>query len=86
MSTQQSDMKVTGKGHVSWAAPAKIPENHSGYVSEFDLFLNAFLEEHPDVIREQRKGWKIYWDKKVDLDEQKMFEEDALPMPPYQHD
>lgn len=37
------------------------------YVSEFTRFMEHFLEEHPEVRRDQKKGLLIYWEKKVDL-------------------
>ncbi|MES2536501.1 MAG: DUF3460 family protein [Pseudomonadota bacterium] len=52
----------------------------SGYVSEFEQFMGHFLEDHPDVLDNQRRGWNIFWDRKVDLDELKKAEEDSVPM------
>jgi hypothetical protein len=48
------------------AKPEPEPE---GYVSEFTRFMTGFLEKHPEVVEEQRKGWYIYWDHHVGLDE-----------------
>jgi hypothetical protein len=31
--------------------------------------MNGFLEKHPEVVEERRKGWYLYWDHHVDLDE-----------------
>lgn len=49
------------------------------YVSEFENFHNRFLEEHPEAVREQRTGWSIYWDKKVDLQAIDRAERDKVP-------
>ncbi len=37
------------------------------YVSEFTDFMNRYLEEHPEVVEEQRRGWNFFWNPKVDL-------------------
>ncbi|NNM69093.1 MAG: DUF3460 family protein [Gallionella sp.] len=36
------------------------------YVSEFMNFMNRYLEEHPEVVEEQRRGWAFFWNAKVD--------------------
>ncbi|MEO8170333.1 MAG: DUF3460 family protein [Oxalobacteraceae bacterium] len=57
----------------------------SGYVSEFEQFMDTFLEEHPKVVRDQRKGWYIFWDHKADLEELKKAEEDSVPVKGYDY-
>jgi hypothetical protein len=52
---------------------------HGGYVSEFTRFMNAFLQEHPEVVENQRKGWTIFWDSKVDFDALEKAREDGVP-------
>jgi len=49
------------------------------YVSEFEKFLNNFLEAHPEAVREQHAGWSIYWDKKVDLQAIDRARQDKVP-------
>lgn len=49
------------------------------YVSEFTVFMNHFLDEHPEVVEDQHRGWTIYWDHKVDFTELKEAEEDQVP-------
>ena len=56
---------------------------HDGYVSEITLFLDKFLEEHPEVIDEQSRGWHIFWDRNVDLGELRKAGEDSVPAKPY---
>jgi len=51
-----------------------------GYVSEYEQFMDHFLEEYPEVIEDQRKGWFIFWDHKVDFEEWKKAGEDSVPM------
>lgn len=49
------------------------------FVSEHTRFIDHFLEEHPDALAEQHTGWRIYWDKRIDLDAQKRAETDGVP-------
>lgn len=49
------------------------------YVSEFEHFMNRFLEEHPDVREDQRIARLIHWDRKVDLWALKLAEQDRVP-------
>lgn len=51
----------------------------SGYVSEFSRFIDHYLQEHPEVVEDQRRGWNIFWNHHVDFVEQKLAEEDAVP-------
>lgn len=54
-----------------------------GYVSEFDQFMGQFLAKRPQVLEDQQRGWYIYWDHRVDLDElEKQREEAVLTKPP----
>ncbi len=53
------------------------------YVSEFTQFMQRYQDEHPEALASQRKGWYIFWDKKVDLPDQKKAEQDSVPTPPY---
>lgn len=49
------------------------------FVSNHTRFIDRFLEEHPEVVKDQHKGWHIYWDKQVDLVAQKKAEMDSVP-------
>lgn len=31
------------------------------YVSEFTLFINAYLANNPAVVADQKRGWERYW-------------------------
>lgn len=55
------------------------------YVSEFTRFMDDFLAGHPDVVAEQQRGWRIYWDKDVDPVALQEAEEDALPFDAYEY-
>lgn len=53
------------------------------YVSDFTRFMDSYLEKHPEERREQHRGWRIYWDKRVDLDTLREHEESEVPTPGY---
>lgn len=38
-----------------------------GYVSEFTHFMDDFLKDHPEAVRDQKTGYRIWWDKQIDL-------------------
>ena len=59
---------------------------HSGYVSEFDQFLYAWLASHPSVEPGQQQGWYLLWDHKVDLGELDKARQDAVPDKPYHYE
>lgn len=58
----------------------------SGYVSDFDQFMHDYLDRHPDVVEDQREGWYIWWDHRVDLDELERQRKADLPVKAYQYD
>ena len=58
----------------------------SHYVSEFENFLNGYLERHPDVKEDQQRGWYIWWDHRVDLDELDKQRRDSVPVKPYHYE
>lgn len=49
------------------------------YVSEFTRFINGYLDGHPEVVQDQKRGWNIYWDHRVDFQALKEAGEDAVP-------
>jgi hypothetical protein len=36
------------------------------YVSEFDQFMEHYLEEHPEVTDEQQHNWQSFWEPQID--------------------
>ncbi|MDQ1920566.1 DUF3460 family protein [Massilia pseudoviolaceinigra] len=66
-------MKHTGKYHRPGGA----------YVSEFEEFMHGFLAQHPEVEEDRRRGWDIWWDHRVDLDELDKQRENELRVKPY---
>jgi len=61
----------------------KRPPMDRHYVSEFTAFMNAYLEEHPEVVADQARGRAIYWDRKVNFEELKKEAEDSAPAESY---
>jgi hypothetical protein len=59
---------------------------HGGYVSEFEQFLNRYLDEHPETAENQQRGWYIFWDHNVDLAAIDRLEKDKPPSHPYVYD
>ena len=55
----------------------------AGYVSDFTKFLQELREKNPDLDRQQREGRAIWWDKDVDPDLYKRFNESTLQQPAY---
>ena len=55
----------------------------AGYVSEFTKFLQDLKGKRPDLEREQREGRAIWWDKDVDPELYRRFDESTLPQPAY---
>ena len=49
------------------------------YVSEFTAFMNRYLKEHPEAVKEQRRGWRIYWDHKIDEADLERAAKDSVP-------
>jgi hypothetical protein len=79
-------VKAAKEGGFMKAIPAKYHIRHGGYVSEFDQFINDFMVHHPEVEEDQKRGWYIWWDHRVDLTDLEKQQEDAVPVKPYQYE
>lgn len=55
----------------------------SMYQSDFTRFINGFLEQNPQVDSQRRELRLTWWDRKLDLDEQRRFKEARVPQKPY---
>lgn len=55
----------------------------AGYVSDITRFLQELKDRNPDLERQQRVGRAIWWDKDVDPELYKRFEQSTLPQPAY---
>jgi hypothetical protein len=55
----------------------------AGYESDITRFLRELKERNPDLDRQQREGRAIWWDRNIDPDLYKRFEQSSLPQPAY---
>jgi hypothetical protein len=55
----------------------------AGYESDITRFIRELKERNPDLDRQQREGRAIWWDRDVDPDLYKRFEQSSLPQPAY---
>lgn len=67
----------------SFRIPGDPRKVDAGYVSEFTGFIDHYLEEHPEVVADQRTGRLIYWEKRVDLAAQARAERESVPADGY---
>jgi hypothetical protein len=79
-------VKAAEEGGIMNAKPVKYRIRHGGYVSEFDHFIDDFMVQHPAVEADQRRGWYIWWDHRVDLKDLEKQHGDAVPVKSYQYD
>lgn len=56
------------------------------YESDVTRLLRELLERNPEIIEEQRKGRSLWWDRKIDLDAQRRYEESTVKQKPYVYD
>jgi Protein of unknown function (DUF3460) len=61
-------------------------QGNSGYVSEFEQFLNGYVSGHPRVAKDQERGWYLLWDKHVNFDEIAKARQDAVPVKSYYYE
>lgn len=57
-----------------------------GYVSDFEQFMDGFIAAHPEVEEDRMRGWYIWWDHRVDLDELDKQHADEVPDKPYHYE
>ncbi len=53
------------------------------YESEHTKFMRELLKENPWLTEKQKKARAIWWDKKLDKEERKRFEESKVPQKAY---
>jgi len=41
----------------------KFTRHYKHYESEFSEFLNGLKQQHPEIEKDQREGFAIWWDK-----------------------
>jgi hypothetical protein len=57
----------------------------TGYVSEFEQFIDRFKASHPEVEDEQQLGWSIWWDRDVDTVSWELGQK-TVPVKPYSYE
>lgn len=55
----------------------------AGYESEITKFLRELKQVNPDLDRQQREGRAIWWDKELDPELYRRFEQSKVPQPGY---
>ena len=53
------------------------------YQSEFTVFMDKFLQQHPDVDAQRTPYRLTLWDRKIDLDAQRRYHASRVPLKPY---
>jgi hypothetical protein len=53
------------------------------YESDLTRMIRDLLRDKPHVVQEQKKGRALWWDKKLDLEEQKRAEESSVQQQAY---
>lgn len=53
------------------------------YESDFTRFMREMMDKHPELTELQKKNRATWWDKKLDLDQQKRFDESSSPVSGY---
>lgn len=53
------------------------------YRSEFTRFLDSYLQAHPEVVRDQQLGWRLWWERPVKPKELERAQRDEVPQSPY---
>lgn len=49
------------------------------YVSDFTKFMDQYLDQHPEVVEEQRRNWRSFWDLKLKPSAQPPSKDDLVP-------
>jgi hypothetical protein len=55
----------------------------TAYESEITRFLRELKEKRPEIEQKQREGRAIWWDKDLDPEQLKRWQESRIPQPPY---
>jgi len=60
-------------------APLDERMRYRGYVSEFTVFIDQYLKDHPEVVKDRSVGFGIFWNRKVDFKAQAQAAKDNDP-------
>lgn len=55
----------------------------TGYQSDATRLIRDLLEERPQILDEQAKGRAFWWDRKLDLDQQRRLQESRVKQKGY---
>jgi len=55
----------------------------TAYESEITRFLRELKEKRPEIEQRQREGRAIWWDKELDPEQLRRWQESRIPQPPY---
>lgn len=61
----------------------KLAYRTNAYVSEFEQFIDQYMADHPTVAAAQRRGWRLWWDRPVEMSELAVRRDDAVPVKGY---
>jgi len=56
------------------------------YESDVTKLLRELLDQHPEIVEDQRAGRALWWDRKIDLDAQRRYREATVKQKPYVYD
>ena len=56
------------------------------YESDVTRMVRDLLRSKPQIVEEQRKGRSMYWDKRLDPDEQRRYRQSQVPQRGYVYD
>jgi hypothetical protein len=67
------------------ATDAELPTTSAmaEYESELTRFIRELKSKQPDLERKQREGRAIWWDKELDPEQLKRWQESRVPQQPY---
>jgi len=54
-----------------------------GYESDATRMIRALLAEQPQIADEQKRGRSLWWDRRLDLDQQRRAQESRVPQKGY---
>lgn len=63
-----------------WTQRGAYRAGKPGNVFEFMQFMESLLRLHPEIVRDQHRGWARYWEPQVDLVELQKAREDSVPI------
>lgn len=64
-------------------APRREAKRGRDYVSEFSEFMDRYLKDHPEAVRDRNVGFGIFWNRKVDFKAQAEAVTDRVPEDSY---